>query len=314
MSDESRLIISARIERKFPWNHPRTAALREHLISVCADLVELKLADPKFLKEIATDSEQSFWACMSEALVAARLRGKQFGSRVNLGAGPDFLLLDGIRKIWVEVVCPAPVGIPDDWLNPENNKAQNFPHEQILLRWTSAIKSKAEALIGSVDGEKVGYLKSGVVAPEDAYVIAVNGCQLRSGPFPVLLGISQYPFAVEAVFPVGPIEVRLDRKSNKIVDRGYQFRPYVINKNGAQVPANTFLDERFNPISAIWALDLNGGSAIGNAEPTAVIHNPNACNPIPIGFLPADNDFVARSEGDAYVLTTIPWETGEDFG
>jgi type I restriction enzyme S subunit len=143
------------------------------------------------------------------------------------------------------------------------------------------------------------------VASDDAYVIAVNGCRLRSGPFPALVGISQFPFAVEAVFPVGPYQIRIDRETLEVVARGHQHRPYVLNKNGAEVSAYAFLDPRFNSVSAIWALDLNGGSAIGNTEPTAVVHNPNATNPIPVGFLPADDEYLANPEGEEYVLSKV---------
>jgi type I restriction enzyme S subunit len=69
-------------------------------------------------------------------------------------------------------------------------KAVSFPHEQMLLRWTSAIKEKWEKLIGSQDGTFKGWVEKGIVVPEDAYVIAVNGRQLR-GAFPALTGISQ---------------------------------------------------------------------------------------------------------------------------
>lgn len=273
-------------------------------MQVCEKFAESGLADPKFVKELTSGSEQKFWACISEALIADRLRGKEFGVRkTRRGKGPDFLLMEGDRKIWIEVVCPEPINIPADWLDPQLGAVVNFSHEEILLRWTSAIKAKAEALVGSLDGRQKGYLNSGVVSPNDAYVIAVNGCRLRSGHFPALIGISQFPFAVEAVFKIGPYQLRIDRKTLKAVDRGHQHRPYVPNKNGSMVPAYTFLDPRFNPVSAIWAVDMNGQSVIGNLEPTAIVHNPNATNPISHGFLPADSEYVAVAKGDDFVLS-----------
>ena len=68
----------------------------------------------------------------------------------------------------------------------------------------------------------------------------------------------------------------------------------------------TFLDPRFAPISAIWAVDLNGASVIGNSEPMVVIHNPFALNPIPVGFLPVDSEYVATPSGeDDFLLEKI---------
>ncbi len=298
-------MIRAHVTKHFPGNHPRTVAVREYLIEVCERFVGSGLADPKFVSELASGDEQKFWSCISEAFIYQRLTGKQFGKRDGIGKGPDFLVVEGGQRIWIEVVCPQPVGLPGDWLNPGSGTVVNFPHEKILLRWTSAIKAKAEVLLGSPDGTKKGYLQLGVVGQADVYVIAVNGSRLRSGPWPALTGISQLPFAAEAVFPIGPIELRIDRQTMEVVDRGHQHRPHVLNRNRARVPAVTFLDPRFESISAIWAVDLNGGSAIGNTEPTAVIHNPNARNPLPIGFLPADDEYLAHQEGDEYVLQKV---------
>ena len=299
-------MIRTEIEKRFPGGHPRTAAVRQYLASACEQLVNRSLADPKFITELTSGSDQKFWACVSEALIADRLRDKEFGARGKRGVGPDFLVMNGTQRVWIEVICPEPVGIPKDWLNPSSGSVVEFPHEEVLLRWMSAIKAKAEALIGSDDGKQVGYAGSGLVGSGDAYVIAVNGCQLRGGRFPELIGISQFPFAAEAVFPVGPLQLRVDRTTLQVIDRGYQHRPFVLNKNGAAVPAHTFLDPRFNLISAIWAVDLDGGSSIGNSEPMAVIHNPNATSRIPLGFLPADDEYEAVAQGDDLLLCKMP--------
>jgi type I restriction enzyme S subunit len=92
-----------------------------------------------------------------------------------------------------------------------------MPHEAMLLRWTAAIKEKAEKLLGSVDGSRVGYLTKGTVRSDEAYVIAINGRMLRRLGSS-LLGISQFPFAAEAVFAFGPYELHLDRKTLKVVE------------------------------------------------------------------------------------------------
>jgi hypothetical protein len=275
----------------------RPQIVRDEIANACNAFVKSGLADAKFTKELCSGSEQKFWSCVSEALLAAHLRNVGLDPAPSYGGGPDFLLIDSGRKIWIEVICPEPTGVPPDWLILESGKGANFPHEQILLRWTSAIKEKAEKLIGSLDGTIKGYIEKGIVASGDAYVIAVNGCQLRNGPFPALFGISQFPFAVEAVFAVGPYQIIINRNTLKQTGAGHQHRPLISKPKGATIPAYTFLDAKFRPISAIWAVDVNGTAAIGNSEPMAVIHNPNAANPIPIGFLPAHNEYVATPIG-----------------
>lgn len=280
-------------------------AIRQHLAHVCEQFIQRDIADPKFVSELLTGSKEKFWSSMSEALLAHALCHKTFLKREKRGKGPDFLVLADDRRVWIEVVCPTPSGVPSDWLYPQFGKAVDFPHEELLLRWTSAIKAKAESLVGSADGKVKGYLNTGEVAPEDVYVIAVNGCQLRSGPFPALTGITQVPFAAEAVFPIGPYYLQIDRESLKVLAKGHQCRPYIMNSNGSSIPALTFLDPKFNAVSAIWAVDINGGVSMGASEAMAVIHNPNATNPLPYAFLPADQEYLAIADSDDVVLRKL---------
>ncbi len=269
---------------------------RDELTNVCNSFVTSGLADLKFTKELCSGSEAKFWSCVSEALLAAHLRKVGLDPAPSHGGGPDFHVIDNGRKIWIEVICPEPKGVPSDWLAIQYEKAVSFPHEEILLRWTSAIKEKWEKLIGNKDGTVKGWVEKGIVAPEDAYVIAVNGRQLR-GPFPALTGISQFPFAAEAVFAIGPYQIKINRDTLEQTGSGHQHRPLISKPKGAPVPAYTFLDERYRPISAIWAVDVDGTSVVGNLEPMAVIHNPNASNPIPTDFLPAHDEYVATPIG-----------------
>jgi type I restriction enzyme S subunit len=291
--------------QRFPGNG-RPKAVRDEISDACNDFVKSGLADSNFIIELCSGSEKRFWSRVSEALLAARLKKIGLTPEPPSGGGPDFYVIEEGQKIWIEIICPEPTGVPSDWLEPEMGTVISFPHEQILLRWTSAIKEKAEKLLGSLDGTVKGYIEKGLVASSDAYVIAVNACKLRSGPFPELFGISQFPFAVEAVFAVGPYQIKINRDTMKQTGTSYQHRPLIAKPKGASVPAYIFLDPRFTPISAIWAVDVNGASAIGNSEPMAVVHNPNADNPIPIGFLPAHDEYVATPIGtEEYELNRL---------
>jgi hypothetical protein len=121
-----------------------------------------------------------------------------------------------------------------------------------------------------------------------------------------LTGISQFPYAAEAVFPIGPYQIHIDRATLKSVGQGHAHRVAIKKPNGALVPSHAFLDPWFAMVSAIWAVDFNGCSAIGNPEPSAVIHNPNAINSLPLGFLPADSEFVATPiEGNQLLFQEV---------
>ena len=295
-------IIADCVARHRPGEHPRTQSIRARLVQVISDFVASGRADPKFLDELQL-GERNFWACASEAFVAARLAEKIFPDRKN-GHGPDFLVMDGARRVWIEVICPEAMRVPDDWLNPEPNNVHTLPDRELLLRWTAAIKQKANALLGADDGTP-GYLAKGIVTAGDAYVIAVNACRLRSGPFPSLVGISGLPFAAQAVFPIGPRQITLNADTHEIISSGHQYRPSIATDAGKTVETVTFLNPRFSPISAIWALDLDGGSAIGNSEPSALIHNPLASVPLTRGFLPADEEYAAELDGDTAVINAV---------
>ena len=297
-------VISA-IEERFPGEGLRRD-YREELVRVCTAFFQSGLADSKFANEVASGSDSKFWSCVSEALVYDRIREMQFSPRAAIGVGPDFLLLDGTRRVWVEVICPEPVGVPVDWLKIKANHAGTVPHDEILLRWASAIYAKADKLVGAKNGKEKCYASTGIVQANDVYVIAVNGCQLRHGPFAALLGISQFPYAAEAVFPIGPYQVTIDRETQRVVNRGHQERFHIWKSNGAPIPAYMFLDPHYKMVSAIWAVDFNGGRSIRSSEPSALIHNPLALNPLRRGFLPSDAEYGATplEEGE-YSFTRL---------
>jgi hypothetical protein len=241
-----------------------------------------------------------------EALLAHELL--EVGLNVNSSRdGPDFLVKHEEKKIWVEVICPEPMGVPEDWLTNALGKVINFPHEAILLRWTAAIKEKTEKLLGYAGRDQTGYVARGVVASGDSYVIAVNGRRLR-GAFNALAGISQHPFAVEAVFAVGPYQIKIDRASMKATGGGHQHRPSIAKPKGSAVPAYSFLDPAFRAVSAIWATDLDDCSVLGNLKSMALVHNPLAINPIPRLLFPAESEYVASvcgGEETEYVIDRL---------
>jgi hypothetical protein len=298
------------LESRYPGDGIRTAFRRE-IERICGAFVASGLADAKYETELTCGSDGKFWSCISEALIFDRIAHLPRPPRTNIGEGPDFLLTDGSTRVWVEVICPEPIGIPTEWLQINVNQAGSVPHQQILLRWTSAIKDKTDKLVGNVDRNVRGYLQSGIVAEDDAYVICVNGCRLRHGPFSALFGVSQFPYAVEAVFPVGPFQLHIDRRSLKSVGHGYQERLRIPKPNGASVPTLAFLDPRYKHVSAVWAVDFNGGGSIGNHQPSALVYNPNAARPLPRGFLPSGLEYIATPSGEGE-FTLSRTETGTE--
>jgi type I restriction enzyme S subunit len=293
------------LRERYAGDFHRLVTVREFLERVCARHIELGLGDSDLAQKLCSGDEYRYWQHMSEILLGHELLEAPLALTPS-HEGPDFLVEREGAKLWIEVICPRPEGIPADWLERPSGKAISMPHEAMLLRWTAAIKEKAEKLLGSAATGAPGYIAKHVVGESDAYVIAVNAKLLRGPHFASVTGISQYPFAAEAVFAIGPYAVNISRETLEIVDSGHQHRPTIRKPSGAEVPAYTFLDPRFRPISAIWATDIDESWVIGNTKAMAVIHNPQATNPLPVGVLPASEEFVATLNGDEYVLERRP--------
>lgn len=294
------------LNNRYPGATRNTVMVREFLQRICGRHIDLGLGDADLADKLCSDDNARFWQQLSEVLLGHELLEAGLALTPSRN-GPDFVFERDGLKIWIEVICPLPTGIPGEWLAPPAGKAFNYPHEAILLRWTAAIKEKAEKLLGNSGTGQRGYLDKGTVGKKDVYVIAVNACLLRGPYFPSITGISQCPYAVEAAFSVGPLTLRIDRTTLKSVGSEHQHRPFIKKSNGADVPAYTFLDPAFRAVSAIWATDVTDAWVFGNGKPMAVVHNPEAINPLPVGLLPCYDEFIATpAPKDEYELGQRP--------
>lgn len=289
------MTLRAAIEQRYPQTFPRMVAMRERLIEVCQAFLDGGFGDGNAEQRLCSADDAIYWQQLSEVLFAHQLTIADIGF-AHQQAGPDFQIDRDGRRVWIEVITPTAVNIPAEWLAPAGNGVRHFPHEAILLRWTAAIKQKAEVLLGNPQLAVPGYLANGIVGADDAYVIAINGRLLRGfdGVFDALTGISQFPFAVEATFAVGPLQVRINRETLEAGAPEHQHRYLIHKPAGRPVPADTFLDQRFAPISAIWATDIDEFSLLERIPRMAVVHNPGAANPVPPRLLPAQDEYLAR--------------------
>lgn len=149
---------------RYPSSSSERVKVREFVQQLCRRHVKLGLGDQNFESNPCSDSEHQYWQFLSEALPALELLNAGLDVRPSRD-GPDFLVMHEERKIWVEVICPEPNGVPENWFTQESNRRVTFPHEAILLRWTAAIKEKAEKLLGNPEKNVLGYLKKGVCRP-----------------------------------------------------------------------------------------------------------------------------------------------------
>ena len=270
------------------------------------------IKDKIFDQDFIDGRPEHFYARVWEMVLARHLI--ELGYDVSSSdAGPDFLIEHSGTRIWIEAVCPTPIGLPDDWINlvsiEEKTRVFSVPHEAMLLRWTSALKDKKDKLVGNNKTE--GYVRKGIVANEDAYVIAISSSRLGSGLL-TYQGISQYPFAVEAVLPVGPHEIVIDRETLNTTDVRHQYRPAIPKPpTGTKISTDSFLSEEYAGISALIGTNAGINAACGLEWPLAVVHNPNARTPIPKGIFGNADEFIATDIGDYLELESISQYTPE---
>jgi type I restriction enzyme S subunit len=212
--------------------------------------------------------------------------------------GPDFGIKHHGQTIWIEAVTPAPKGIPADYLAPPSKGAivefKKRPDEERLLRWTSVLEDKRKRL--------EQYVEKGIVALADCTIIAVNSCRLQDYA-PHGLGISQLPFALEAVFPIGPPAVWFTPDGRTNGESGRIPRYTIEKPNGAKIPTDSFLNPRYAGVSAImgcYKKDMLNGELELTLE-----YNPLAAARLATGILGANKEYGADDKGDHYILRQL---------
>ncbi|TAZ51024.1 hypothetical protein [Rhizobium ruizarguesonis] len=295
------------IAARYPVEGEIGDRIRERIVRACGDHIASGLADANSEQRLCDENHSVFWQQFSEVLLARQLQS--LGLPLSHAAeGPDFLIEHDGQRTWIEVITPEPKGLPEAWTNHVFGNVISLPHEELLLRWTAAIKEKAEKLLGRTDRRTdariPGYRDKEIVRDADRYVIAINGRLLRGfgGAFAELNGISQFPYAVESTLAIGPLQVKIDRSTLETMGSGHQYRMRIRKPSGAEVPADTFLDPAFSDISAVWAVDVDEMLVMDEMRPMAVVHNPMARTALPPKFLPAQSEYFADVNADYYEL------------
>jgi hypothetical protein len=278
MVRESKLVRMDKKAKAFLAAHfAHAPLLQAEMLELWSLYCDLGLPNDDFIAEFTNGKRPSLAQRTWEMLLARHLH-LEGHKLIPTNGGPDIKFeLDG-KTVWVEAVAPEPKGLPPDWLDPSYTGAGSFPHEEILLRWTTALDAKWKKY-----GE---YRQKGMVAASDAYVVAINGCQLSR--FPETRGISQMPFGVETVFPVGPLAYRFNESTGKIGEAFISERFHIVNANNSAVATTSFVDPRYSGISAL--IGCAAERTFGKPLDIHVVHNPLADVPLDHGSLGAKDD------------------------
>lgn len=291
---------------------------RKQVLSTLSELFDRfrdhRLDDPQFSQKLARGKPHEHHQRLAEMLLAKYLWDNGF-TLSSAREGPDFKASKGGITVWIELVTPEPRGISPSWIfSGDSEGVWTYPHAEIALRYTSALKEKFEKLTGIPKGQR-GYLSKGIVGSNEPYVIAINQHLLQSN-FRTLHGISQTPTACEVLYSVGAIQLHLNRATGQTTHMDHAHRPS-LEKAGSggekvAVPANSFLDPAYAPVSAVMALDLQevalispDPAALKKEHLAAVIHNVGALNAIPAHFLPGQEHWTAKTSAGSIELMKI---------
>lgn len=275
------------ITERFPYSKPA----REYLVALWKDFSASGLADSHFVLEITSGEGGKFEQRIWEMVLARRLRS--CGHSLTSGEyGPDFRMNHNGSTIWIEAISPSPKDIPAEWLTPPRldgkGEAVQAPFNAILLRWTAALKEKHEKL--------AIYRAKRIISDKDVYVIAIDPNQLTANR-PLDEGASRLPFAIETVFPVGPIGVPIGPDGQIAGDAVRTVRYSIENRNKAAVPTDSFLNPEYADVSAV----VSASTIFAPAENLrlTLVHNPLARNPLPHGlFGRATSEWVPTKVGE----------------
>jgi type I restriction enzyme S subunit len=243
--------------------YPEAPYYKSSLAALWQKYLALGLPNAHFVSEFTSGKKEVVFQRAWEMMVALHLDAQ--GHRLTTSdEGPDFRLEHNGRTVWVEAVSPEPKGVPGDWLEhpkPGEFKVGDVPHTEVLLRWTAALNAKWEKLNT--------YREKGIVGENDAYVIAINGCQL--GALALQHGVSGRPYAVEAVYALGPVAVAIDKQTGRVGKAFVTQRLNIANAKGAPVPTSLFLDPKYSGVSAIIACSMDRWTEA--SLPVDVVHN-----------------------------------------
>ncbi len=269
-----------------------------HLDDLLSTFQNSGLATSNLVEEVMSDDDGKLWARVWEAMLYRHLSNLGFAFRDDcIQQGPDFGINYNGQTIWIEAVAPAPKGIPPDYLNPPVKgevRVKTKPHEQMLLRWTSALKDKRDRL--------ECYVKQKIIAAGDCTIVAINSCRLQEFGRDDL-GVSGLPFAVEAVFPIGPVAVPITPDGRPDGEPTRVPRYTIRKPNGAEIPTANFLDTYYANVSGLMGCCRK--DMLSAKLPLTFVHNPLATVCLPRAILGADKEYVADDKGDHYTLQLL---------
>ena len=268
----------AKLKRKFSSYHPSYVA-----ISTMTTRPEFKIwlesiwelyepyADSNFTNEFKKQFNQRAWELhLGSTLI---YKGYALGSHSN--AGPDINIPYKSRNVWVEAIAVEKGDTPDKVPDIVYGKAMDVPEKEMLLRLTAGLREKYRKYLN--------YLKDGIVAQDDPFVIAVDRSPLEHMD-------AQIPLILKCLFAIGHqvLYIKKDKPQPKTDGSTWSAREKVTKISGSVVEMLMFRDASYEGISAViycpWNILNSPRDSQKMGDNFVIVHNPFAKNPLPDKF------------------------------
>jgi len=257
-------------------------------------------ADKDFRLQLAHDFHARFW----EMYLTCTLISKSFNvvPKLKRAEGPDILIEDSSRRIFLEAVAPSEGcdDNPDKVPKLKSNEATRVPDTEITLRYSGVIADKYK--------KYHTYLNQGIISAPDSYVIALNSCKIDTAIVDKT-ATNDLPRIIKAVLPLGNKEVSISKLSGATVDWRYQYRPNIYRSSGSVVPTDLFLRPEYANLSGI----LYSRSDVANhpnrmGDDFILVHNPKSTqNAIPHEYFKLGVEYFVELGRDGFSVSWKDW-------
>ncbi len=255
----------------------------ERLAPFREDVEALWRRSREFVEEGLPDRAcYEFHACFWEMHLAASLlahvslvptKKRKFRSR-----GPDFQV--GNIDAWIEAIVATPGEGENRVLEGVPGVVRSVPDDGIKLRLLNTLASK--------HGKYKEYIENGVVSPGEPFVVAVNGALVPSARLE-----QEVPRIVRALYPVGPMAIPVNPRTNEWGEPYYTYMGDVAKASGALVSNRAFLDDDLSGISAVL---YSVADALNPGHGLVCVHNKMARNPLPHGFISSGVEYIPMGD------------------
>ena len=268
--------------------------VREHCEALWTTYAEH--ADRNFLTEIRSEFNAHYWEMyLTVSLV-------DMGFRVFCPKpGPDVGIEVGGTRVWFEAICPKPgdPNNPDRIHAPESGSAYWVPNDRMVLRYLAAIRSKYLE-------QYTGWLRNGIVAPDDCFVIAINPREL-----PFEHGDTDPPRILQAALPIGSRFVTIDRDTLEVTGGGHQYRAALRRASGSEVPTAAFLNPEYPGLSGLLCSRVDAANRPARlGGDFQVVPNALSRAPLPDALRLRGTHFTVERTEDSFSVSAEHLEAG----